>query len=214
MALSAEDLAAEIADGRAIDGAWVTRADAAAAFGVTVDVLDKRFRELAGRAGACERGGPRRLQLYLRGLIEAWVDFRIELALAPVRAELERAQAQRGGPDAGADAELWAAAAAGDGTSSAALERWRTAKAGLAELDLEQRRGDLVDPREFNRLLLRFTTILRGCGETLQRQYGADAQSLLDEGIDEIEREIDRCFATDDDDAETGMTNDAETGSP
>ena len=103
---------------------------------------DKRFRELAG---ACERGGPRRLQLYLRGLIEAWVDFRIELALAPVRAELERTQAQRGGPDAGTDAELWAAAAAGDGTSSAALERWRTAKAGLAELDLEQRRGDLDD---------------------------------------------------------------------
>ena len=78
--------------------------------------------------------------------------------------------------------------------TSPELERWRKARADMAQLNLDQRLGDLVDRREFQPLLLRFAHIMRGCGETLGRQYGPDAQGLLDEGIAEVLREIDRHF--------------------
>ena len=100
-------------------------------------------------------------------------------------------------------AEHWTSlrAAKDDGVGAPAepaspeLERWRRARADMAELDLEQRRGDLVDRREFQALLLRTAHILRGLGESLQRQYGPDAQGLLDEAIDDVEREVQRHFA-------------------
>lgn len=188
---------AEVADGRAIDGAWLARPDAAAALGVTVDVLDKRFREHAGgKGGPCERGGRHNLTLYVRGLVEAWVNYRVEEALAPVRADLEAARRDAAGGD------LDAALLAGERTP--ALERLQTARAGIAELDLAQKRGDLVDRRDFQALLQRVAHIMRGCGDALQRAYGADAQNVLDEGITEVLREIDRHFATYDDDGEQG----------
>ena len=169
---------------------------AAAALGVSPNVLDKRFRELArdesGKPGAapCERGTGHTLEVYVRALVEAWVNFRIERALGPVREQLRAARAGQAIPD---DAALWDS---GDGQPpSPALERYRAARADHAELDLEQRRGDLVDRREFQALLLRTSHILRGLGESLQRQYGPDAQGLLDESIDDVEREVQRHFA-------------------
>ena len=188
-----EILVSEVASGRAIDGAWLSRPMAAAALGVSPNVLDKRFRELArdesGKPGAapCERGTGHTLEVYVRALVEAWVNFRIERALGPLREQLRAARAAPGVPD---DAALWDS---GDG--SPALERYRAARADLAELDLEERRGDLVDRREFQALLLRTAHILRGLGESLQRQYGPDAQGLLDEAIDDVEREVQRHFA-------------------
>ena len=83
--------------------------------------------------------------------------------------------------------------------ASPELERWRKARADMAQLNLDQRLGDLVDRREFQPLLLRIAHIMRGCGDTIQRQYGPDAQNVLDEGIAEVLREIDRHFATYDD---------------
>ncbi len=186
-------MVAEVARGREIDGAWQDRTTAAASLGVTLDVLDKRFRP-AARAAAeklddqpSERALGRHLQVYVRALVEAYVSERIERATARLRTRLARLE-QAADPD---DAALWA----GDAEGSPSLERLRKAKAALAELDLQERRGDLVDRHKFEGLLNRNAAILRGAGEALQRHYGPEAQGLLDEALDDADAEIVRHFA-------------------
>ena len=58
---------------------------------------------------------------------------------------------------------------------SPALERYRNARAALAELDLAERRRELVGFEEFRDLLARTIRILRGCGEQLQWKCGHEA---------------------------------------
>lgn len=78
------------------------------------------------------------------------------------------------------------------GSSSPALERYRTAKAELAELDLQTKRQQLL-PRDDIRLMLsRLATIIRGACETLQKLHGPDAKRIMDDALDGFIREVDR----------------------
>jgi len=70
----------------------------------------------------------------------------------------------------------------------------KRAKARLAELDLAQRAGELVTAASIHELLTRFASILRRKGEALQRRFGPDAQRIMDEGLDDCDRELDRYF--------------------
>jgi hypothetical protein len=81
-------------------------------------------------------------------------------------------------------------AALGAGVNSPALEKYRIAKAKLAELELREREGNLIPRVEIHTHLGRLGAILKGCGERLQRDHGAAALEIWNEAIDDFEREI------------------------
>jgi hypothetical protein len=72
------------------------------------------------------------------------------------------------------------------GSDSPALERYRTAKAELIELDLSERRGELIPRDEIHNLFTRMGSRLRQAGETLQRKFGAESQEILNDALDDI----------------------------
>lgn len=75
----------------------------------------------------------------------------------------------------------------GPGTSPA-LERYREARAKLAELDLEQRRGRLVDIGDLRERISMLASHLRKAAERIERLHGPDPKRILDEALDEVER--------------------------
>ncbi len=79
------------------------------------------------------------------------------------------------------------------GVDSPALERFRDARASLAELDLLERQGVLIPRDEAHAGMVRVAGILRGFGEQ-QRLYGPDAVEALDAVLDDLEREISRSY--------------------
>jgi len=77
------------------------------------------------------------------------------------------------------DAELMA------GGDSPGLERYRNAKADLAEMDRDVRRGHLVPMAELEPVLTSFASVIRGTGDNLQRKFGPDAAEMLNAGVSE-----------------------------
>lgn len=81
-----------------------------------------------------------------------------------------------------------------DGDESPGLERYRLAKAELAELELERRKGDLVDRAVMRTGLGRMADVLRGAGERLERVHGAEPAKVLSDALKGVEREIETVF--------------------
>ena len=80
------------------------------------------------------------------------------------------------------------------GTSSPALEQYRKERARLARLDRLARQRSLVSRENVRDGLGRIAHLLRAAAEALERQYGKEAGQLLDEALDDAQREIDRLF--------------------
>jgi hypothetical protein len=80
------------------------------------------------------------------------------------------------------------------GPSSPALERYREERAQLARMDRLEREGALLPRTEVREFLGRVAAILRGAGETLERQFGPGALDILFEALDDAQRETDRYF--------------------
>jgi hypothetical protein len=78
------------------------------------------------------------------------------------------------------------------GGSSPALERYREERAKLARLDRLDRERQLLPRDEVRESWGRMAAILRSAGDTLQRQFGAEAVEILNEALDDCERELDR----------------------
>lgn len=74
---------------------------------------------------------------------------------------------------------------------SPALERYRLAKAKLAELDLEHRKGDLIDREKCRELMGRWSVIIRRMGERLGKRYGNDATLSVNDSLDECQKVVD-----------------------
>ena len=55
----------------------------------------------------------------------------------------------------------------------------------MLRYDREEREGRLLSRAMLQETWSAISTILRGVGETLRRQFGQDAQQILDDGIDE-----------------------------
>jgi hypothetical protein len=86
------------------------------------------------------------------------------------------------------------------GGGSPALEAYRQERAAMARMDRLQRQGQLL-PRDLTREALgRVGAILRTAGDALQREYGVGAAELLNESLDDAQRELNRFFG----DAEDG----------
>lgn len=81
------------------------------------------------------------------------------------------------------------------GGSSPALERYREERAEIARLDRMERQRALLPRDEVKQALGRVAMILRGAGETLQRQFGVEAGEVLFEALGDAQREIDQTFA-------------------
>jgi hypothetical protein len=80
------------------------------------------------------------------------------------------------------------------GSGSPALERYREERAIMARLDRLEREQALI-PRDVVRESLgRIAAMLRGAGDTLQRQFGPAAIEILHEALDDAQREVDRSF--------------------
>lgn len=80
------------------------------------------------------------------------------------------------------------------GSGSPALERYREERAAMARLDRLEREQQLI-PRDLARESLgRVAAILRGAGDALQRQFGPAAVEVLNEALDDAQREIERAF--------------------
>ena len=95
------------------------------------------------------------------------------------------------------------------GSVSPALERYREERAAIARLDRLEREGQLL-PRDATREMLgRIAGILRGAGDTLQRQFGNAATEILHEALDDAQREIDRAFASNTDADDSSIVPDA-----
>jgi hypothetical protein len=80
------------------------------------------------------------------------------------------------------------------GSGSPSLERYREERAAMARLDRLEREQKLI-PRDTAREALgRIAAILRGAGDTLQREFGLAAVEILYEALDDCQREVDRSF--------------------
>ena len=80
------------------------------------------------------------------------------------------------------------------GSGSPALERYREERAALARLDRLEREEQLLPRDEVRQAMGRVASILRGAGDSLQRQFGHAAVEILYEALDDAKREIDRSF--------------------
>ena len=88
------------------------------------------------------------------------------------------------------DAEL-------SGTDSPALERFRLARARLAELDLESKKGDMLDRHVVRECLAASSGIYRRAGARLRREFGDEAYQVMDEAYDDAIRVLDMKFVDD-----------------
>jgi phage terminase Nu1 subunit (DNA packaging protein) len=81
---------------------------------------------------------------------------------------------------------------------SPALERYRLAKAKHAELDLEQRKGELIDKEKCRDVLARWGSTIRKMGDRISKRFGIEANQMVSEAIDECESIV-RALANADD---------------
>jgi len=84
------------------------------------------------------------------------------------------------------------------GGDSPALERYRLAKAKHAELDLEQRKGELIDKEKCRDVLARWGNVIRKMGDRLSKRFGIEANQMVSEAIDECESVVKGMASVDD----------------
>lgn len=84
------------------------------------------------------------------------------------------------------------------GFDSPALERYRAAKASLAELDLAEREGTLLPLERTRAFLFTLADTLRHANENLQRQFGPEAMKIITGALDSMDRQRGAFFGVDD----------------
>lgn len=76
------------------------------------------------------------------------------------------------------------------GEATPALERYRAAKADLAELELQDRRSQTIDRAEMHEKLAKSAATLRRVGEDLERTFGVEALEIYNDGIADAMRAL------------------------
>ncbi len=151
--------------------AWISKGQMLLVWDVSEQVFDRNIRPHFPLD--CVRQQKNRVWFYSRGCIEGYLR-------RPLAVDAE-------------DAEMYA------GFDSPALEKFREARAGLANLDLKEREKELVSRTDMRTGLARLGALYRGVGEKLQRKYGPEAADLLNEVMDEAEREFRGMFGEEED---------------
>jgi hypothetical protein len=150
----------------------LTRTAAAEMIGLSTRHFDAQIRPLLPAAAISGRG--KDLRFDGAALVAAYVDYRIK-------------QAQKSAAD-----DVWLPMV--DEGKSPVLDRWRAAKADREEMQRDRERGLLIPREEIEPSLAQFAAVIRRAGDTLQRQWGADAASVINEAIDEIEQAWQQAF--------------------
>lgn len=81
-----------------------------------------------------------------------------------------------------------------EGGDSPGLERYRLAKAALAELELEERKGSLLSREKVRGALIRWASIVRRLGELLAKRFGNEASGAINNALVECQRVTDDEF--------------------
>jgi hypothetical protein len=79
------------------------------------------------------------------------------------------------------------------------LERYRLAKAKHAELDLERRKGELIDREKCRDVLARWASLIRRMGEMLAKHHGIDAAKTVNRTLSECGEIVKQLGSGDDD---------------
>jgi len=90
------------------------------------------------------------------------------------------------------------------GCASPAMERKRQIEVKLLDLKLQRERGQWIERSVVHEGHNRIGGLLRVAGEALLRQFGPAAQKILNDALDNSQREIDRLLATDGNNADLG----------
>jgi hypothetical protein len=68
--------------------------------------------------------------------------------------------------------------------------RREKALADQEEMSRDEKRRNLLPKPQVHECLARLSSLLKGCGQTLQQHHGPDALRILNETIDDFEREV------------------------
>jgi phage terminase Nu1 subunit (DNA packaging protein) len=140
---------------------WFTKNEIARrVFGTTPQNFDKTYRPAAPVDAVRKEG--REVLFHCRRLLDGL---------------LEQAKRQR--PQGGEGDPLLA-----DGDSPN-LERYRGAKADLAEMQRDRERKQIVRVEEIEPALMQLAGVMRSASENLARQYGNEAAGIVNEAVDE-----------------------------
>lgn len=163
-----------IVTGRGLSAEWRTIEDLAIQLGVSRQYFANSLRTLVSDDAVrrVKANGP--VELHAPTFWVAWADYKIATA----------AKASRSDP---ADPLL-----AGEGDGSLQLERYRAAKADLAELDVAKRRGEVAEVSRLESYLRVAMGVIRGAIERVQREYGVGAYDIMAEAVGEAERRVER----------------------
>ena len=148
---------------RQMEEIWMPLKEAAEFFGMTTEGWRKSVRPLLSE-GDVQKSSDGRVQICIAAAVEAYVAKRV--AKAAAASQLDPLLA---------------------GGNSPALEEYRQHRATMALMDLQERQGTHCDIRKLSTPLQRFSSLIRGAGEALQRRFGNDAADLYNTGIDGAE---------------------------
>lgn len=137
---------------------WVTRKQAAELCGVSSRTFDDAVKPLIDAASV--RGGRTNLQYHGPGVVKALLAYRMP---------------KKGAAGADADPLL------------TADTNYRRLKIELAEMEVQERRGELVKKEAFKRAIAGGFIAFRGTGDQIARRHGNDAADLFNEGLTEFE---------------------------
>ena len=149
------------------DKGWLTTRRASEVFGLSGTGFAKTVRPLIPDDAVDARGKGRPTLLYMPTVLAVWLRDRLDRALAMADTDPMMTR--------------------GD---SPAMERYRAARANLAELDLSERHGKLVTLAKFQQRYLPVANRIRRAGTTLRRRFGPEAASVLEQAIDEATRAV------------------------
>jgi hypothetical protein len=152
-----------------LGAAWFTLQQMGAAFDVTAQGFHKQIRPLVPAEDVKQTGRRGDVRIRCRAAIDAFA--------AKAAAKVQPQD----------DALL----AAGD---SPELERYRAARASLAELELGERNASLVHRDQLEPAFTAYASAVRRAGEALQRRFGPEAVDLLNEALTEAEQAVRRTW--------------------
>jgi len=164
-------------------GRWYSRAEMAALWSVTPNHFDAQYRRFVPKK-LIRKNGRR-------------IEFAPESVRAVHDALLNQERENRKLYDD--DALLFDSG----GSDDPGLRRLRMAKAELAELDLQKKRGEIVFLEDVHGMFTRFASLMRrGMGQ-LGKRFGRDAQQLAEGVVDTAANAIERDLINGGDDAST-----------
>ena len=146
---------------------WFTLAMMASAFDITPQAFAKSVRPLLSETDV-KNDGRRGVRIRCRAAIDRWAEHKAAQAAEAARKT--------------ADPLLV-------GVDSPALERYRSHRADLAQMEVEAKKKTHADLAQLNEALTRFASCFRRAGDVLQRRFGPDAVGILNDALDQAARE-------------------------